>query len=78
MQSNTTDEKDFLDNFLNDGYGYGDPEARLNDDRKITLLLAKQQSKLQEQQLKTQKYLNCLTLLLVIVGILNIVVLFKH
>jgi len=61
-----------------DGWGYGDPEARLNDDRKIAILLAKQQNKIQEQQVKAQKQLNWLTCILVVVGIINILMLFKH
>jgi len=44
--------------FLKDGWGYGDPEARPNDDRKITIFLAKQQQKIQEQQAKAQTQLN--------------------
>ena len=55
---NNIDEKEFINKFLKDDWGYGDPEARLNDDRKIAILLARQQNKIQEQQVKAQKQLN--------------------
>jgi hypothetical protein len=51
-----------------DGSGYGDPEARLNDDRKLQVLLAREQS-------KTGTRLNWLTFFLIVVGLLNVVVL---
>jgi len=51
-----------------DGNGYGDPEARLNDDRKLQILLAREQS-------KTGVRLNWLTFSLVVVGLLNVIVL---
>jgi len=51
-----------------DGTGYGDPDARLNDERKLQIYLAREQS-------KTGTRLNWLTLLLVIVGLLNVAVL---
>ncbi|MGA2116926.1 MAG: hypothetical protein ABSH56_19480 [Bryobacteraceae bacterium] len=51
-----------------DGSGYGDPDARLNDDRKIQVLLA-------QEQFKIGNRLNRLTFLLVVVGLLNVVVL---
>lgn len=51
-----------------DGNGYGDPDARLNDDRKLQILLAQEQS-------KTGTRLNWLTFCLVIVGLLNVAVL---
>jgi hypothetical protein len=51
-----------------DGNGYGDPDARLNDDRKTQVLLA-------QEQFKIGTRLNWLTLFLVIVGLLNVVVL---
>ena len=75
-----TDEEKFIDKFLeSDGsYGYGDPDARLHDDRKIAIILAKQQNEMQKRQIKVQKQLNWLTFLLVIVGIVNILMLFKH
>jgi hypothetical protein len=50
-----------------DGSGYGDPDARLNDDRKVQILLAKEQSKIGNR-------LNWLTFL-VVVGLLNVAVL---
>jgi hypothetical protein len=50
------------------GSGYGDPEARLNDDRKIQALLA-------ETQFRIGNRLNVLTFFLVVVGILNVIVL---
>jgi len=48
-----------------DGAGYGDPDARLNDDRKIQVLLAREQSKIGNR-------LNWLTFFLVVVGLLNV------
>jgi hypothetical protein len=51
-----------------DESGYGDPEARLNDDRKLQILLAQEQS-------KTGTRLNWLTFFLIVVGLLNVVVL---
>ena len=48
-----------------DGAGYGDPDARLNDDRKIQVLLAREQSKIGNR-------LNWLTFILVVVGLLNV------
>jgi|GEM_PF-2206568 len=51
-----------------DGTGYGDPDARLNDDRKLQILLAQEQS-------KTGTRLNWLTFFLVVVGLLNVAVL---
>lgn len=51
-----------------DGSGYGDPDARLNDDRRLQILLAQEQS-------KTGTRLNWLTFLLVVVGLLNVAVL---
>lgn len=51
-----------------DGSGYGDPDARLNDDRRVQILLAREQSKIGNR-------LNWLTFLLVVVGLLNVVVL---
>ena len=51
-----------------DGNGYGDPDARLNDDRRLQVLLAQEQS-------KTGTKLNWLTFFLVIVGLLNVAVL---
>ncbi len=50
------------------GAGYGDPDARLNDDRKIQVLLAREQSKIGHR-------LNWLTFLLVVWGLLNVAVL---
>jgi len=51
-----------------DGSGYGDPDARLNDDRKLQVLLAQEQSKIGTR-------LNWLTFFLVLVGLLNVVML---
>lgn len=44
------------------GSGYGDPEARLNDDRKLQILLVQEQS-------KTADRLNLLTFFVVVVGL---------
>ena len=64
-----SDRKTELEKLLQaDNYGYGDPEARANDDRKIQIFLA-------QQQWKIQKTLNWLTGFLVVVGIINILVL---
>lgn len=64
-------DKKFIEKMANfDGCGYGDLEARSNDDRKLNILLAKQNQKI-------QKILNWLTFFLVIVGIINIFVLLK-
>lgn len=51
-----------------DGNGYGDPEARLNDDRRLQVLLAKEQSRIGSR-------LNWLTFFLVVVGLLNVALL---
>lgn len=51
-----------------DGTGYGDPNARLNDDRRLQVFLAQEQS-------KTGIRLNWLTFFLVVVGLLNVAVL---
>ena len=48
-----------------DGSGYGDPDARLNDDRKLQVCLAREQSKIGIK-------LNWLTFFLVLVGLLNV------
>ena len=69
-----------------DGNGYGDPEARLNDDRKIQVLLAYEMRESISQvknelaaasasSSKVGERLNLFTLLLVVVGLLNIAVL---
>ena len=47
-----------------DGCGYGDPEARLNDDRKLQVFIAR-------EQIKTGTRQNWLTFVLVVVGILQ-------
>ena len=60
--------QELFDRFADDCCGYGDPEARLNDDRKLQILLAQEQSKIGTR-------LNWLTLLLVLVGLLNVLVL---
>jgi hypothetical protein len=54
-----------------DGSGYGDPDARLNDDRKLQVLLA-------QESFKTATRLNWLTFFLVVVGLLNVIVLIFH
>lgn len=51
-----------------DGSGYGDPDARLNDDRRLQVLLAREQSKVGSR-------LNRLTFWLIVVGLLNAAVL---
>lgn len=51
-----------------DGSGYGDPDARLNDDRRLQVLLAQEQSRIATR-------LNWLTFFLVVVGLLNVAVL---
>ena len=61
------DIRELLDRVA-DGSGYGDPDARLNDDRRLQILLAQEQS-------KTGTRLNWLTFLLVVVGLLNVAVL---
>ena len=58
-------EKELLELIVRDGQGYGDPDARLNDDRKVQILLG-------QQQIRMASRLNVLTALLVIVGLLNI------
>jgi len=60
------DVQELLDRVA-DGAGYGDPDARLNDDRKLQIFLAQEQSKIGTR-------LNWLTLCLVIVGLLNALV----
>ncbi|MCX6638931.1 MAG: hypothetical protein NTW14_00400 [bacterium] len=57
-----------IQRLIADGIGYGDPEARLQDDRRLQVLLAEEQSKIGTR-------LNWLTFLLVIVGLLNAVAL---
>jgi hypothetical protein len=66
-QKNQSELQQLLDK-CGDGSGYGDPEARLNDDRRVQILLAQEQFKIGER-------LNWLTLLLVFVGLLNAAVL---
>lgn len=61
------DIQEFLERVA-DGSGYGDPDARLNDDRKLQIFLAR-------EQLNVGTRLNWLTLFLVVVGILNVIVL---
>ena len=57
--------KDIQDFSNRDGNGYGDPNARDNDDRKLLVLLAQEQSKIGTK-------LNQLTFALVVVGLLNV------
>lgn len=61
------DIQEFLDRVA-DGTGYGDPNARLNDDRRLQILLAQEQSKMGDR-------LNWLTFFSVVVGLLNVAVL---
>jgi hypothetical protein len=68
MANRTQTELQQLLDACADGSGYGDPDARLNDDRKVQVLLAREQFKIGER-------LNRLTLLLVVVGLLNVAVL---
>jgi len=65
-----TDHKEIqeLQNRVADGTGYGDPDARLNDDRKLQILLAQGQAKISAR-------LNPLTFLLVIIGLINAMIL---
>jgi hypothetical protein len=65
--ANKEDIQKLLD-YVADGNGYGDPEARLNDDRKLQVILA-------QEQFKIGKRLNWLTFFLIVVGLLNVVVL---
>lgn len=58
--------EELLDMFQ-EGSGFGDPEARRNAELRLQIWLA------QEQQKTTEK-LNWLTMLLVVVGLLNIAV----
>ncbi len=51
-----------------EGHGYGDPDARLIDDRKFQIFLAQEQAKI-------GRTLNRLTIGLIIVGLLNAAVL---
>ncbi len=51
-----------------DGSGFGDPDARRNAEQRLQVLLAKEQQKIANR-------LNWFTLLLVIVGLLNVAVL---
>lgn len=51
-----------------DGSGYGDPDARLADDRRLQFLLA-------QEQPRTAVRLNWLTFAFVVVGLLNVAVL---
>lgn len=82
-------EREGIDELLNrvaDGNGYGDPDARLNDDRKLQVLLAREvrdsisqiKSELADSNASSTKIgarLNWLTFLLVVVGLLNVAVL---
>ena len=55
-------------NSVADGAGYGDPDARLNDDRKLQVFLA-------QEQFRIGTRLNWLTFFLVVVGLLNVALL---
>ena len=65
---NTESELNEMKALFSDGSGFGDPDARRNAELRLQVLLA-------EQQNKTGRRLNMLTLMLVIVGVLNVVVL---
>lgn len=65
--ANKQDIQELLDRVA-DGNGYGDSDARMNDDRKLQFILA-------QEQFKIGNRLNWLTFILVIVGLLNVVVL---
>ena len=61
--------KDELQELLDrvaDGSGYGDPDARLNDDRRMQILIARQQTRILSWQTR-------LTGALVVVGLLQVV-----
>ncbi len=60
-------DQELLDMFA-DGSGFGDPDARRNAEQRLQVLLAKEQQKIANR-------LNWFTLLLVIVGLLNVAVL---
>ena len=68
-----TELQEMLDRVA-DGSGYGDPDARLNDDRRTQILIAQQQVKMSQQQSEVAQRLNRITLLIVLVGALNVVV----
>lgn len=61
------DLKSVLELF-SDGNGFGDPEARKNAENRLQIFVANSQA-------KTASRLNFLTLLLVVIGFLNIVIL---
>jgi cytochrome c-type biogenesis protein CcmH/NrfG len=82
-------EREGIDELLDrvaDGSGYGDPDARLNDDRKLQVLLAREvkesisqiTSELADSNASLTKIgarLNWLTFFLVVAGLLNVAVL---
>ncbi len=59
--------QELLDQFR-EGSGFGDPDARLNAEQRLQVLLAREQQKIGTR-------LNWLTFFLVVVGLLNAVVL---
>lgn len=59
--------QELLDQFR-EGNGFGDPDARLNAEQRLQVLLAREQQKIGTR-------LNWLTFFLVVVGLLNVVVL---
>jgi hypothetical protein len=61
------DELQKMEALFGEGTGFGDPEARRNAELRLQMLLAQQQS-------KTATRLNLLTLLLVVVGLLDVVI----
>jgi len=85
MMKEREDIEELLDRVA-DGSGYGDPDARLNDDRKLQVLLARElkesisqiKSELADSNTSSSKIgvrLNWLTFFLVVVGFLNVAVL---
>ena len=85
---NMDKEHEVLDELLDrvaDGSGYGDPDARLNDDRKVQVALTRElresilqiKSELTETNISSSKIghrLNWLTFVLVVIGLLNVAI----
>lgn len=63
-----TEENKAIMKMFSDGAGFGDPEARRNAELQLQVLLV-------QQQARTARNLNFLTLLLVAVGVINAVIL---
>jgi hypothetical protein len=68
MERDMDDELAELIRLFDDGSGFGDPDARRNAETRMQIVIARQQR-------KTAARLNILTLLLVVVGLLNVLVL---